>query len=157
MPKTPIAPSKDFIRLWNIANAEAWFCQASDIDPVHFWIAALKMADPNIAAAMLEDGMAPEECEAQAKASGLILDYLEMTPDEAAKFRRRQRAKTLHGRAPRGMPDGGMPCLHRSESSKRLFSIAVRKAESRNAEELTPMHLLESLFDMQLVSLDSTI
>ena len=148
--------SKELLRLWTIANAEAWFCQASNIEPVHFWIAALKLADPDIAGAMLENGAAPEECEAQSQLSKQLLAYLEMTPEETAKFRRRERAKILNGRAPRGMPEDGPPYLHRSESSRRLFQIALRKAESRKSSELTPMHRLESLFDMNLVSLPSS-
>ena len=54
-------------------------------------------------------------------------------------------------------------CLHdfrgaqlrgqRSESSCRRFEIALRKAAEHKSDTLFPMHILESLFDMQLVSL----
>ena len=55
-----IQPSKSFLRLWSLANVEAWFCQAATIEPAHFWIACLKFADPQIAAAMLYAGASPE-------------------------------------------------------------------------------------------------
>ena len=47
-----IAPSKSLVRLWALANLEAWRCQAVSIEPVHFWLGALKLADPEIVTAM---------------------------------------------------------------------------------------------------------
>ncbi len=65
-------------------------------------------------------------------------------------------AAVLRGKSPREPPeDGKIPYLHRSESSRRLFELALRKADSRKAPELTPTLLAESLFDMKLASLES--
>lgn len=150
-----IRPTKAFLRLWSLANVEAWFCQAAAIEPAHFWVACLKLTDPKIAAAMLDQGASPEDCAKQAAEAGRILAYLEMDANTAAQRRRETRERLLRGRSPREFPEGEMPRLHRSESSRRLFEIALRKAAELKSEELTPMHLLESLFDMQLVSLSS--
>ena len=65
------------------------------------------------------------------------------------------RVKLLRGQAPRPIPDKGIPYLHRSESSRRLFEVALTKAGAEHSPTLTPLHLLESLFDMKLVSLSS--
>ena len=86
-----IRPTKSFLRLWSLANVEAWFCQAATIEPAHFWLACLKLADPKIAAAMLDGGAAPEDCTEQTAEAGRILAYLEMDADAAAKRRRRKR------------------------------------------------------------------
>ena len=150
-----IQPSKSLLRLWALANAEAWFCQSDSIEPVHFWIACLKLADPAIAAAMLNQGTPPEECAEQAAAAREILTYLEIDTAKATSLRRGLRGKVLRGREPRSFPEGGPPYLHRSESSRRLFEIALRKAHERQSAELTPLILLESLFDMKLASLES--
>lgn len=149
-----IQPAKSIFRLWSFANVEAWFCHAAAIEPVHFWIAALKMADPEIAGAMLDAGATAEECKEQAAESRNILSYLETDADSARTLRRKLRSKLLRGRVPREMPENGsIPYLHRSETSRRVFEIAARKAAERHAKFLSTLHLLESLFDMQLVSL----
>ena len=150
-----IQPSKSFLRLWSLANVEAWFCQAAAIEPAHFWIACLKLADPKIAAAMLDAGASTEDCAEQTAEAGRVLSFLEMDAEAAALRRREMRARLLRGRSPREFPEGELPRLHRSESSRRLFEIAIRKAAERHSETLAPIHLLESLFDMQLVSLGS--
>ena len=150
-----VQPTKSFLRLWSLANVEAWFCQAATIEPAHFWIACLKLADPKIAAAMLDGGASPEDCTEQTAEAGRILAYLEMDAATAAQRRREMRARLLRGRSPREFPEGELPRLHRSESSRRLFEIALRKAAEHKSETLSPMHLLESLFDMKLVSLSA--
>lgn len=139
-------------RLWLLANCEAWFCQGAVIEPAHFWVACLKMVDPKLKK-LFEGGASPEECNEFAHEAGRILTFLEMDAATAATRRRQMRAKLLRGRSPREFPEGGLPMLHRSESSRRLFEVAARKAAERGEKELTPMHLLESLFEMNLVSL----
>ena len=150
------APSHSLLRLWTIANAEAWLCRGTSIEPVHFWIAALKMTDPKIPEALLDGGASAETCKEQSDAARALLAYLEMDESEATERRRRERGKLLRGREPRTLPeDGKIPYLHRSESSRRLFEIAIRKAAARSASSLTPLHLVESIFDMRLASLSA--
>ncbi len=82
-----------------------------------------------------------------------MLAYLEMNAESAANLRRRLRGKLLRGQEPRPFPeDGDLPYLHRSESSRRLFEIAIRKVEERKADTLTPLHVAEALFDMKFAS-----
>lgn len=147
----PMAPS--LIRLWILANIETWFCQGAVIEPAHFWVACLKLVDPKLKEVLFEGGAAPEECEEFAREAGRILTFLELDAATAATRRRQMRAKLLRGRSPREFPEGRLPMLHRSESSRRLFEVAARKAADRGEKEMTPMHLLESLFEMNLVSL----
>ena len=120
---------------------------------MHFWMACLKMVDPKLKEALLESGASPADCEEFAQETERILAYLEMDAAAAATRRRKMRAKLLRGRSPRAFPEGCLPMLHRSESSRRLFEIAARNASKRGSETLAPLHLLESLFEMQLVSL----
>ena len=146
--------SKPVVRLLLLANIEAWRCRASSIEPVHFWIACLKFSDPKIAEALFDGGVPPEECTEQAAAAREILAYLEIDAERAATLRRELRGRLLRGNAPRESPDDGdIPYLHRSESSRRLFVVAKRKAEEQKAGAVTPLHIAESLFDMQLASL----
>ncbi len=150
-----IRPSPSLLRLWALANAEAWFCRSDNIEPAHFWIACLKFADPAIATAMLDHGAAAEECQEQAAEAARMLSFLEMKPEDAANRRRTLRGRLLRGRPPREFPpEGDVPYLHRSESSRRLFEIAVRKAEERKTAALTPLHIAEALFDMKFASLE---
>lgn len=147
--------STSSLQLWSIANAEAWFCQGAVIEPAHFWVGCLKMTDPKLVAALVKSGAPAEECQEFAAEAERILTYLEMDAEAAATKRREMRAKLLRGRSPREFPEGRLPMLHRSESSRRLFELTARKATERGAKAVTPMHLLESLFEMELVSLDS--
>ena len=149
----PLAPS--FLCLWAIANSEAWFCQGAVIEPAHFWVGCLKMTDPRLAKVLCDGGESSDECKEFAMDAKRILSYLEMDVEMAATRRRKMRAKLLRGRSPRDFPEGRLPMLHRSESSRRLFELAARKAAERGAKEVTPVHLLESLFEMKLVSLSS--
>ena len=147
--------SPSLLRLWVFANAEAWFCQAPVIEPAHFWIACLKLTDPKIADALAEQGAPVEariECNREASR---ILSFLEMDAKTATARRREMRARVLRGQAPRPVPNDGIPYLHRSESSRRLFELATRKAAERQESHLSPLHILESLFEMKLVSLES--
>ena len=125
-----LAPS--LLKLWVLANAEAWYCQASNIDPVHFWLAALKLANPDLAAELFKAGGDAEK---------------------AKQLRAETRVKLLNGRAPRGTPDGTMPYLHRSESSRRLFEVAIEGATKRKVDELTVTDVIGALFDMNLVTM----
>ena len=146
--------SKPLLQLWVLANAEAWYCQASNIEPVHFWLAALKLANPDLAATLFKAGASPEECNAQAELSGQILAYLEMTGEKVNELRAAERAKLLNGRAPRGTPDGAMPYLHRSESARRLFEVSMEGAKGRKAQELGVIDIIGALFDMNLVTME---
>ena len=144
--------SKSLLQLWVVANEEAWLCQASNIEPVHFWLAALKLADPDIATALFQAGAGSEVCKEQANLSNDLLAFLEIDAETAKTKRRETRAKLLNGRAPRGVPDGTTPYLHRSESSRRLFEVAAQEAGNRKAEELSATDVVGTLFEMNLVT-----
>ena len=147
-------PSKQLLQFWIQANSEAWHSQASNIEPVHFWLAALKLADPDLAATLFKAGGSPEDCKALADLAHSILSYLEMTAEKAKQLRIDTRAKLLNGRAPRGTPDGATPYLHRSESSRRLFEVAIESAQRRKVEELSVTDIIGALFDMNLVTME---
>ncbi len=149
-----MTPSKQLLQLWLQANSEAWYCQASNIEPVHFWLAALKLANPDLAAALFKAGGSPEDCKALAELSSGILGYLEMDVEKAKQLRADTRAKLLNGRAPRGTPDGATPYLHRSESARRLFEVAIESATKRKVEELAVTDIIGALFDMNLVTME---
>ncbi len=149
-----LSVSNSVVRLLLLANVEAWRCRASNIEPVHFWIACLKMADTSFAGKLLDAGGTPEDCKEQAEQSNRLLAFLEMDSDMAAERRRTIRGKLLRGQPPREIPENGPEYLHRSESSRRLFEIAMRKAEARGSTTLLPSDIAESLFDMKLVSLE---
>ncbi len=147
--------SPNLLRLWMFANAEAWFCQSIVIEPAHFWIGCLKLTDPKLADALAEQG-APVDARIECtREAARILAFLEMDATTAATRRRQMRARLLRGQPPRKFPDGDLPMFHRSESSRRLFEIASRKAAERQEAHLSPLHILESLFEMKLVSLES--
>lgn len=148
-----MTPSKQLLQLWLQANSEAWYCQASNIEPVHFWLAALKLANPDLAAELFRAGGSPEDCKELAKLANGILGYLEMDAEKAKQLRTETRVKLLNGRAPRGTPDGTMPYLHRSESSRRLFEVAIEGATKRKVDELTVTDIVGTLFDMNLVTM----
>ncbi|MBR6022985.1 MAG: hypothetical protein IK066_11285 [Kiritimatiellae bacterium] len=113
------------------------------------------MTDSKLVKALFDGGATPAECTEFAAEASRILAFLEMDAETAALRRREMRAKLLRGRSPREFPEGRLPMLHRSEASRRLFELAARKAAERGAKEVTPLHLLESLFEMKLVSLRS--
>ena len=46
-----------------------------------------------------------------------------------------------------------MPYLHRSESSRRLFEVAIEGATKRKVDELTVTDVIGALFDMNLVTM----
>ena len=145
-----ISPSFDL--LWRIANAEAWHCHSEVIEPIHFWIACLKLVDPSVVDAVrLQFVNLRTELQSE---RNQILSYLEMDADSARTRRRKERALLLRGKPPRNFPDKHCPCLHRSESSRRLFDLTGRKARERGLDTVTPRLLLECLFEMNLISLD---
>ena len=110
------------------------------------------MTDSKLEELVSEQGISVAEYENE---TSRMLTYLEMDKETAVVRRREMRAKLLHGRGARKPPQGTMTLLHRSESSRRLFVVAARKAQERGEVELRPMHILESLFEMNLVSLES--
>lgn len=145
--------SSQLIQLWIHANSEAWYCQASNIEPVHFWLSTLKLANPENATLMFKAGGTPEDCKILASISKQILSYLEIDAEKAHLLRIECLKNILKGRPPRGMPDGSIPYLHRSETSRRLFEVATEAAMIRKAKKLSITDIIDALIDMKLVTM----
>ena len=144
-----ISPSFDL--LWRIANVEAWHCHSEVIEPIHFWLACLKLVSLLMVTGN-KDQLFDRYSDLRSQVDS-ILAYLEMDAETTQSLRQRERTRLLCGRPPRAFPAEGIPILHRSESSRRLFELTCRKALSRRLKTITPQLLLECLFDMQLATL----
>ena len=133
---------------WLIANAEAKNLGATEILPVHFLLAVLKVIDPLFPEMLDTPTLKTEEWTAMCKEADEIRHYIEILPDRVTRKRRRLRARLAKEQTRPPITSEGM--LHRSADVKRAFLTAGMSADDGT---LTLRRLVESLFTLELVSL----
>lgn len=134
---------------WLIANAEAKHLGATEILPIHFLLATMKIIDPNFPAQIDALNISSEEWSSMCKEAQGIRRYIDVMPDRVTGKRRGLRKRLVAQRVNPPVTVEGM--LHRSESLKRAFTDACMLAKG---DVLTLRTLIESLFELELVSLD---
>ena len=134
---------------WLIANAEAKNLGAAEILPIHFLLAVMKVIDPEFPNQVDKLNVTSEEWAAMCKAAQNIRHYIDVMPEKVTGKRRRLRANLAGKQVGPPITQAGM--LHRSEDLKRAFHDACMFSEG---DTLTLLKLVESLFELELVSLD---
>ncbi|MBR1871355.1 MAG: hypothetical protein IJ802_05970 [Kiritimatiellae bacterium] len=134
---------------WLAANEEAKHLGAVAIEPVHFLLGVLKIADPEFPKRLETSDVSSAEWAAMCKAACNIRHYLDIIPEKVADKRRRLRAKLAAKRTRPPEAQSGM--LHRSKELKRAFHDACLFTDG---DTLTLRTLVQSLFELELVSLD---
>lgn len=134
---------------WLIANAEAKHLGATEILPIHFLLAAMKIIDPEFPAQSDKLNISSEEWSSMCKEARSIRQYIDVMPDRVTGKRRGLRKRLAAQRVNPPITTEGM--LHRSESLKRAFEDACMLTKG---DVLTLRTLIESLFELELVSLD---
>ena len=134
---------------WSIANVEAKYLGATEILPIHFLLAVMKVIDPEFPNQLDELDVSSKEWAAMCKEAQGIRRYIDVVPERVTDKRRSLRKRLAAMRTnPPIMVDG---MLHRSADAKRAFSDAVMFIDG---DTLTLRKLVESLFELELVSLD---
>ena len=126
--------------LWQLACREAIAGRFAAIEPEHFCMALMKLAE--LPVAQIEKlspngGRVAEELVHDAQALRKALSGLGV---DSTQGRRKLRATLGKGDA---AYDGGE--MHRSERSRALFDEAARLADEAGSEALTPSHLLAAI------------
>lgn len=134
---------------WIIANIEAKHLGATEILPIHFLLAAMKIIDPKFPEQLDSLNLSSELWGEMCKEATSIRHYIDVLPDRVAHKRRRLRSRLLAQRVNPPVEADGM--LHRSENLKKAFSDACAFSDG---DILTLSKLVESLFELELVSLD---
>ena len=134
---------------WLIANEEAKHLGASEILPIHFLLAVMKIIDPKFPEQIDKSNMSSADWAAMCKAAQGIRHYIDVMPEKVAGKRRRLRANLAEKQVRPPITQAGM--LHRSEALKKAFHDACLFAEG---DTLTLRILVQSLFELELVSLD---
>ena len=134
---------------WLIANAEAKNLGATEILPIHFLLAVMKVIDPIFPDQLDELKVSSEEWAQMCKSAQIIRQYIDVIPDRVTNKRRNLRARLNAGRINPPITQEGM--LHRSAPLKRAFRDACLFVEG---DTLTLRELVQSLFELELVSLD---
>lgn len=133
---------------WLIANAEAKNLGASEILPVHFLLATMKIIDPDFPGQLDKLDVSSEEWVAMCQEAECIRRYIEIRPDRVAE-RRRALRELLSKRKVRS-PVKASGLLHRAKSTKRAFSDA---AFFTDGDTVALRRLVQSFFEMQLLDL----
>lgn len=134
---------------WLIANVEAKHLGATEILPIHFLLATMKIVDPNFPAQIDGLNISSEEWSAMCKEAKSIRHYIDVLPERVAIKRRGLRKRLAKQQVNAPVTAEGM--LHRSESLKKAFSDACMLSKG---DVLSLKTLVESLFELELVSLD---
>lgn len=145
----PIAVGKLLQICWLIANSEAKNLGASEIQPIHFLLAVMKVIDPEFPNQLDKLNITSEEWAAMCKEAQSVRRYIDILPERVTGKRRGLRRRLVAKRENPPIADDGM--LHRSAALKRAFSDACMFTEG---DTLTLLKLVESLFELELVSLD---
>lgn len=134
---------------WLIANEEAKHLGASEILPIHFLLAVMKIIDPKFPEQLDNLNISSGEWAEMCKEAQSIRHYIDVMPEKVTGKRRRLRANLAGKQARPPITQAGM--LHRSETLKKAFYDACLFAEG---DTLTLRTLVQSLFELELVSLD---
>ncbi len=134
---------------WIIANAEAKHLGAAEILPIHFLLAAMKIIDPKFPEQLDKLNVSSEDWASMCKEAQSIRRYIDVMPDKVTHKRRGLRNRLAEKRVNPPVEAEGM--LHRSDNLRRAFSDAAMLSDG---DVLTLKQLVESLFELELVSLD---
>ena len=134
---------------WIIANAEAKHLGATEILPIHFLLAAMKIIDPKFPEQLDKLNVSSEDWASMCKEARSIRHYIDVLPERVAIKRRGLRKRLAKQQVNAPVTAEGM--LHRSESLKKAFSDACMLSKG---DVLSLKTLVESLFELELVSLD---
>lgn len=133
---------------WIIANAEAKNLGATEIQPVHFLLAVMKIIDPEFPTQLESLDVSSEEWCVMCKEAQSIRRYIDVLPERVTKKRRALRSRLAQDQVVPPIKAKGM--LHRAKSTKRAFADAMFLAEG---DELTLKQFVKSLFEIGLVGL----
>lgn len=133
---------------WILANAEAKNLGATEILPVHFLLATMKIIDPNFPEQLDALNVTSEDWAKMCKEAQSIRHYIDVLPDRITKNRRILRARLVQKQVHPPIKEVGF--LHRANSTKRAFSDAIFFSDG---ETVTLRQLVQSLFEMDLVNL----
>jgi ATP-dependent Clp protease ATP-binding subunit ClpA len=125
--------------VWQIAGQEAKASRFGAIEPEHFCMAVMKLAELPVQDAEKIAGGA-EAARDLARDVAAVRDALGVKNIDGKQTRRAIRAKLGKGNA---APDDGR--MHRSDASRALFDAAAKLADEGDGDTLTPAHLLEAL------------
>ncbi len=133
---------------WLIANAEAKNLGATEIQPVHFLLATMKIIDPKFPEQLDKLDVSSDEWATMCREAQSIRHYIEVLPDRVTKKRRILRARLVQKQVRPPIKEPGF--LHRAKSTKRAFSDAIFFTDG---DTVTLKQLVQSLFEMGLVDL----
>ena len=134
---------------WLIANAEAKNLGATEILPVHFLLATMKIIDPKFPEQLDALDVSSDDWAKMCKEAQSIRHYIDVLPDRVTKKRRTLRARLAQKQVRPPIKEEGL--LHRVKSTKRAFSDAIFFADG---DTVTLKQLVQSLFEMELVSVN---
>ena len=134
---------------WLIANAEAKNLGATEILPIHFLLAVMKIIDPAFPDQMDKMNIPSGEWATMCREAQGIRHYIDVIPERVTGKRRNLRRRLVANMTGRPITEDGM--LHRSAALKRAFSDACMFTKG---DTLMLQKLVESLFELEMVSLD---
>ena len=151
MGKTPRAIKADGLLqvCWLIANTEAKNLGSAEILPIHFLLAVMKIIDPEFPNQLDKLNISSVEWAAMCEEAQNIRRYIDVVPERITQKRRKLRKRLDAKRVNPPITAEGL--LHRSSDVKRAFADALMFTEG---DTLTLRKLVESLFELELVSLN---
>ena len=133
---------------WLIANAEAKNLGATEIRPVHFLLATMKIIDPKFPEQLDKLNVSSDEWATMCRDAQSIRHYIDVLPDRVTRKRRTLRMRLAKKQVRPPIQEAGF--LHRAKSTKRAFSEAIFFTDG---DTVTLKQLVQSLFEMGLVDL----
>jgi hypothetical protein len=136
--------------VWAIANLEANLAGATEIHPMHFFLAILKVIDPPFLAQLQKVDITDEQKDNFKKISKDIRHYLEMSVTDVTKLRRSLRLG-LRGGHPKPKE---VKSLHRSSDARTVFNKAADNVSGQGHSVVNALDLVKALFDTGQINLE---
>lgn len=133
---------------WLLANAEAKYLGATEIEPVHFLLALLKVADPTFTQRLEQENFPKGALRSISKEAQELRHYIEVMPEVMTAKRRTLRAKLHQLRENPAITQEGL--LHRSPKLKEAFALAQ---QTTTGDSLSLHQLIHTLFLLKLIDL----
>ena len=144
MPSENMQIHPSVLIVWDHANQEAYRSNCTNIEPAHFFIGALSFIDGLYATQTLETATIDDDQSEFQVLSEKCRGNLKLSAEEVTRLRRKLQLaiRVEYGKTPIGL-------LHRSESSRQVFSEAMNIALEMGEETLSLEHLttiLQNIF-----------
>jgi ATP-dependent Clp protease ATP-binding subunit ClpC len=154
MSSQPLKHSNALLIAWRLAELEAVNLHSDKLEPVHFFMGLLKLAELDLESVLSENtALTDSQLQREVKSVEELASCLSLIGMETTRTRRRLRRMLPSG-------DGTLEMgqhVRRSELTKEVFAEADKVALSHGSNAVEPLHLISSIIEYACPKVTSAV